>query len=297
MNNSRNLYKWLKENILSSINILRIAILRFGESDSSLAAAGMSYYAFFSIFPLLLSLVVGLSYILEKKTAYDYVIQNVFLLLPSAKELIDSNMLQVLNTRGELGLISLIGFLWSSSSFFSVLAKNINKASLNFQPRKFFGDKVVALVMIAVLTLLLGLSLLSSLIKSFIPQIDTLFLGEIPLSETFFVRIILGLLPFLASFFLFIGLYRYIPKIKIKWKGVIYAALFAAICLQLATILFSWLMQIGIVNYELVYGSLGAAVSLLFWIYLICTITIFGAYLSSVIAAPELKDQSSKTSQ
>ncbi|RPJ75393.1 MAG: hypothetical protein EHM20_09015 [Alphaproteobacteria bacterium] len=137
MNSSSNLYKWLKANTISLINILRIAILRFGKSDSSLAAAGMSYYAFFSIFPLLLSLVVGLSYVLEKKTAYDYVIQNVFFVLPSAKGLIDSNIQQVLNSRGELGLISLLGFLWSSSSFFSVLAKNINQANLNYQPRKF----------------------------------------------------------------------------------------------------------------------------------------------------------------
>jgi membrane protein len=297
MKRIRNFIKWLIEKILYTIKILRIAIFRFGGSDASLTAAGMSYYAFFSIFPLLLALVVGLSYILEKQTAYDYVIQNVFLVLPSAKELIDSNIQQVLNSRGELGLISLMGFLWSSSSFFSVLAKNINQASLNFQPIKFFGDKLVALVMIAVLALLLGLSLASNLIVSFIPQIDTLFLGEIPLNETVFVKIILEILPFLASLLLFIGLYRYIPKRKIGWKGVFYAAFFSALCLRLATILFGWLLKIGLVNYDLVYGSLGAVVSLLFWIYLICTITIFGAHLSSVIETPELKIQSSNTSQ
>jgi membrane protein len=156
---------------------------------------------------------------------------------------------------------------------------------------------VVALVMIAILTLLLGLSLFSNLISGFIPQINTIFLGEISLQETVLMRFILRLLPFLASFLLFIGLYRYIPKKKIGWKGVVYAALFAAISLQLATILFGWLLQMGLVNYELVYGSMGAVVSLLFWIYLICTITIFGAHLSSVIETPELKDQSSKTSQ
>ena len=97
MKNARKYLKWLKDNILSAIKILRIALLRFGQSDASLTAAGMSYYAFFSIFPLLLSLVVGLSYILEKKTAYEYVIQNVFLVLPSAKELLDSNIQQVLD--------------------------------------------------------------------------------------------------------------------------------------------------------------------------------------------------------
>ena len=297
MKTKENLFKWFVKSSLSAINKLRIAILRFGKSDAPLAAAGMSYYAFFSIFPLLLALVVGLSYILEKKAAYEYVIQSVFLVLPSAKGLIDSNIQQVLNARGELGLISLMGFLWSSSSFFSVLAKNINQASLDFVPRKFFGDRVVALVMITILTMLLGLSLISNLITSFIPQINTIFLGINPLQDTGLVKLILRLLPLIASFLLFIGLYRFIPKKKIGWKGVVLAALFAALSLQMATALFRWLLQMGLVNYELVYGSLGAVVSLLFWIYLTCIITIFGAHLSSVIETPELKDQSSKTSQ
>jgi len=39
----------------------------------------------------------------------------------------------------------------------------------------------------------------------------------------------------------------------------------------------------GLVSYELVYGSLGTVVALLFWIYLSATITLFGAHLSAVI--------------
>ncbi len=73
----RNIYNWLVTNALNLVRILRIAIIRFGKSDAAQTAAGMSYYAFFSIFPLLLSLIVGLSYVLEKKTAYDYVIKNI----------------------------------------------------------------------------------------------------------------------------------------------------------------------------------------------------------------------------
>ena len=276
---------------------LRIAIIRFGESNAALTAAGMSYYAFFSIFPLILALVVGFSFFIEKKAAYDYIIQNAYLVIPSAKELIDSNIQQVLNSRGELGLISLVGFLWSSTSFFSVLAKNINQASHDFIPRKFFGDRVVALIMIVILTLLLGLSLISSLFSSFLPQLNTIFLGEILIQETLLWRILLRFIPFVAALLLFVALYRFIPKKKIGWKSVFSGAIFSAVILQLASILFKWLLQLGLVNYELVYGSLGAVVSLLFWIYLISSITIFGAHLSSVIESMKQEDHSSKTSQ
>jgi len=47
--------------------------------------------------------------------------------------------------------------------------------------------------------------------------------------------------------------------------------------------LMSALLAKGLVQYELVYGSLSTVVSLMFWIYLISTITIFCAHLSAVI--------------
>ncbi|MDP2965691.1 MAG: YihY/virulence factor BrkB family protein [Pelolinea sp.] len=279
----RKFYRWLKGHTFGIVRILRIAIDRFGQSNATQAAAGMAFYAFFSIFPLLLFFVVGLSYVLESKSAYKYIIENVFLVLPTAKELIDANLRQVLNSRGEVGLIGLASFLWSSSSFFSVLAKNINQASLDFHPRKFFEDRVVALIMISLLALLLGLSLLSNIITSLIPPLNILFWRGNPLQETIIWRYVIRLVPFIVTLLLLIGLYRFIPKKKIGWTGVLIAAPVAALSWQLTTSLFTWLLQMGLVNYELVYGSLGTVVTLMFWIYLFCTITIFGAHLSTVI--------------
>jgi len=49
------------------------------------------------------------------------------------------------------------------------------------------------------------------------------------------------------------------------------------------TRIFSWVLAKGLVQYELVYGSLSTVVALMFWIYLISSITLFGAHLSAVI--------------
>ena len=51
----------------------------------------------------------------------------------------------------------------------------------------------------------------------------------------------------------------------------------------MVTKLFSWVLANGLVKYELVYGSLSTVVALMFWIYLISSITLFGAHLSAVI--------------
>jgi len=243
----------------------------------------MAYYAFFSIFPLLLFLIVGASYILEVQSAYDFIINNVYKVLPTAQNLIDANLQQVLESRGAVGLVGLVGFLWSSTSFFSILTRNINRANPNAAKRGFFEDRVVALGMIGLLALLLGLSFVSNTITGLMPTIDAFSINDKPIHETLVWRYIIKLVPYLITLVLLIVLYRFIPKEKVGWTGVLIAAPLSALLWQAITRLFVWLLKEGLVRYELIYGSLGTLASLLFWVYLISLITIFGAHLSAVI--------------
>lgn len=279
----RRFYLWINDKTGGFVRIVRIAVDRFGQGNSTQAAAGMAYYAFFSLFPLLLFLVVGASYVLQVQSAYDYVMNQVFTVLPTAQSVIDANLQQVLNSRGAVGLLGLVGFLWSSTSFFAILTRNINRANIDYKPRNFLEDRALALGMIALLALLLGLSLLSNTLANIIPEINLFFIKGKPLHETALWRYIIKMVPVVITLLMFIGLYRFIPKKKIGWTGVLIAAPLATLAFQLATRLFTWLLGEGLVRYELVYGSLGAIVSLMFWIYLISVITIFGAHLSAVI--------------
>ena len=279
----KKLYRWINNHTYGSARILRIALTRFSESNASQAAAGMAYYAFFSLFPLLLFLVVGASYILEIQSAYDYIVNSLYVVLPTAQSLIEANLQEVLASRGAVGAIGLIGFLWSGSGFFSVLARNVNRANPNSKPRNFFEDRALAIGMIALLALLLGLSFLSNTVTGLLPQFDLFYWRGTPLHETLIWRYIIKSIPFLVTLMLLIGLYRYIPKQKSRWYGVLISAVLAAFSWQAVTRLFTWLLKEGLVRYELVYGSLGTVAALLFWLYLISSITIFGAHLSAAI--------------
>ena len=59
--------------------------------------------------------------------------------------------------------------------------------------------------------------------------------------------------------------------------------MFASAAWKIATTGFAWYVTSGFGRYQLVYGSLGAVVALLFLIYLIAMITLFGAHLSAAI--------------
>ena len=279
----RKIYHWLNERTFGAVRILRIAIQQYGDTNSTQAAAGMSYYAFFSLFPLLLFMIVGASYILEVQSAYEYIMDNVFRVLPTAQNLIDANLQQVLDSRGAVGLLGLVGYLWSGTSFFSILARNINRANPNSLRRNFLEDRAVAIIMIALLSILLGLSIVSNTITSFLPKTDWFYWRGTPLHQTIIWRYIIKIIPFFVTLILLISLYRYIPKRKIRWRGVLIGSFLAAVSWQAVTKLFSWVLANGLVKYELVYGSLSTVVALMFWIYLISTITIFGAHLSAVI--------------
>lgn len=263
--------------------ILRIAMRQFNDTHSAQAAAGMSYYGFFSLFPLLLFLIVGASYILEYQAAYDYIIENVFKVLPTGKNLMDANLQQVMRSRGAVGLLGLIGFLWSGSSFFSILASNINRAHPKSHSRNFLENRGVAFIMVGLITTLMGISIVMSTLTNLLPKFDFLFWDGTLLHETVVWRYLIKAIPFLVTLAMFIFLYRYIPKRKIGWRGVIVGSILAAFSWQLVTKLFSWLLSAGWIQYELIYGSLSTVVTLMFWIYLISTITLFGAHLSGVI--------------
>jgi membrane protein len=57
----------------------------------------------------------------------------------------------------------------------------------------------------------------------------------------------------------------------------------SSISWKIATALFAWYVRSGFNQYELVYGSVGTLVAFMFLIYILSTVTLFGAHLTSAI--------------
>lgn len=275
-------YRKLNRKSKGWVRIFRIVLDRLGKSQATQAAAAMSYYAFFSIFPLLLLLIGFGSFLLNNEEAYRKVIEIATSIIPTAHSLIEANLQQVIELRGATGSIGVIGFLWSSSSFFSILTRNVNKAQ-NAPRRNFFEDRAIAIGIVLLLAVMFALSILSSTVVTFLPKFDIRLWDGSLLQDSTLWKYFLQILPIIVSFILFVVLYRYAPKKKVRMKGVLIAAAFTTIGWQLASKIFSWLLNLGYIQYELIYGSLGTVVALMFWIYLISFITLIGAHLNAVL--------------
>ena len=98
--------------------------------------------------------------------------------------------------------------------------------------------------------------------------------------------ILTGIGFILATFLIFILLYKYIPKNKVTFKSQIYGALFGAIALNAVSFVFSKYLDI-FKGFSITYGSLTTLMLIMMWTYS-CFYTVFlGAELNKLINQKE----------
>ena len=198
----------------------------------------------------------------------------------TSPQLINNNLRQVLDARGTVGVIGLLTLLWSASGFFTNLAHNINLAWQGASKRSFLEKRLVGLGMIAGLSGLLVLSLALEWMTSLVPFLNN---NSASTSSLGLWNLLSHFGSWLTIFLLFLALYRWTPTTDVRWSATVVGALTASIAWKTATSAFSWYLRSGLGRYQLVYGSLGAVVALLFLIFIISTIILFGAHLSAAI--------------
>jgi YihY family inner membrane protein len=279
----RNLYT--KANLASGkrLDIIRHTFQSFSRARAAQAAASMAYYAFFSLFPLMLIFVALGSFFLQSNLIYSKIITMLGDAFPVSNQLIEDTLSKVIASRGPMGLIGLVGLFWSASGVFTTLTLNINLAWAQARRRNFLQERLVGLGMIAILVLVFILSLFMDTTTQVLASFRLPLPSSISIYENRLWAWVSTLLPWLFIFTLFILLYRWAPTVRPAWRAVFWSAALAATGWKLATTIFTRYIIKGLINYELVYGSLGTVAALLFLIYSIGIIVLFGAHVCAAI--------------
>jgi membrane protein len=271
------------------VDIILTAGKSFDEQHGAEAAASISYYSLFSMFPLLLFLVSILGFFIEKLGAPIEIAELITQAIPISSDLVYSNLVQILNARSLGGIIGLIGLMWAASSVFITVSRNINRAWSDASVRNLIQNRLVAFTMIVILLVLTGGWIASTILFGLVPKIVIPFFGEIDIFKTQTWYYLSNLLPWSLAFLILLGLYFWIPNTPVKLKEAFWGALIASIALNLATRVFTWLLSSGLAAFDILYGSLGTALALLTWVYISALIVLIGAHLSSAIAQVKRK--------
>jgi membrane protein len=288
-NRLRQFYKKLNRLTGGVPETLRQAFQNFSQARAGEAAASMAYYTFFSLFPLLLLLSSILGYFLYNGSNWLSIVDYVTRIIPIPIHFIQQNLLAILKARSAVGAIGLVGLIWSASGAFSALAIHINRAWSVSDPRGFLADRLLAVGMVAVISLVLILIVVASSMLALLPSFNIPFLGSFSIYYTFIWKLLVRLVPWAIACLVFYLLYKLLPTAEVEPRAAFWGALAAGIAWEVLTSVFTWYLGSGLANYQAIYGSLGTIVAFLTWIYFSAWITLFGAHISAVASRHEEK--------
>ncbi|HEX4950220.1 MAG TPA: YihY/virulence factor BrkB family protein, partial [Blastocatellia bacterium] len=90
--------------------------------------------------------------------------------------------------------------------------------------------------------------------------------------------------------------YYFGPNVEQDWQWITPGALFAVVSLITASLLFSLYLRFA-PDYSTTYGSLGAVVILMLWLYLMGAVILIGGELNAEIAHAASHPETDKTSR
>lgn len=243
-------------------------------------AAGVTFYALLAIFPAIAAL-VSLYGLFADPSSVASQLNSVSGVMPGgATEVLRDQMTRVASHGGStLGLALLIGLatsLWSSNAGTKALFDALNVVYGEKETRSFLRLNIVSLTFT-----LAGIAFALLAVAAIIVLPTALrFLSLGGITEVLFRAIrwpILLVLIALALAFI----YRYGPsRTKPQWRWINWGGAFAAAAWLAASGLFSWYAA-NFGTYNKTYGSLGAVVGFMIWIWLSTTVILIGAEIDA----------------
>jgi YihY family inner membrane protein len=249
---------------------------RYGEINGEECAASFAYYAFFSLFPLILLVVaIGTFFIPDRHQAARQVVQEIEQYVPlQAKDrgLLFTIMDDAIQNGWKAGIFGLLALLWGALRFFQALVVGVNRA-WGGKAYNWWKLPLKNLLMLGILVSALVLGLLVPLI---INHLKAIHYYDINVA----VDLLSNLLPEGVLFFGLVMFYKFAPRKPVRFRHVWLAALSGTIFLQFGQSLFSWYLG-TFTNFDALYGVFGTITGVLLWIYYTGVVLLLGGCISA----------------
>lgn len=261
--------------------MLRRSWGEMGRDHLTLIAAGVAFYGFTALVPLLAAVVLAYGLVAEPAAALRQ-IQALTQSLPAdAAGLIRDQLQNIVSTeagKSRLGLsVALAIALWGASRGAGAIVTALNIAYEEEEARGFL--RLTLLNLAIVLGAVLGIVAAGAAVTA-LAHLDRLVPGAPPLlvglGKLLSWLVLTGLAAAGAA-----TLYRYGPdRSTVRWTWLTPGSVAASLGIGLVTSGFSlYVANVG--SYNATYGSLGAVVVLLTWLYLSVLVLLLGAELNS----------------
>ena len=244
---------------------------RYGDDDCGSYAAALTYYLFFSIFPLLLFAAAALGYLTPGNPDLQRdILESGLKTVPVLSEAIDSGSLDAIeDNRGAIALTGLGLALYTGSGAIVALEHALNKVGHVQQEPNFIVKRARSLKWLAVL----GLAAIGSLALS---TVAGFVVGPVGAALGVVAGVVVNVCIFATAF-------RFLPATDRSWGEVLPGSLVAAVAFEILKFAGSFYLARGAATRQQTFGALAGAAALLVASYLISQIILFAAELNEAL--------------
>jgi membrane protein len=261
-----------------------VALRSFREASDDnvgLIAAGVAFYGFLALVPLLGAVVLSYGLIAEPATVLRNM-QGLTSVMPAdAAKLIGEQLMNVVETSsGKKGVGVLLALTLALFGARNGAGSVITALNVAYEEKEKRGFVAVNLLALGITCAAVAVAIFALIAIAALGHLEALMPGA-PGAMLVLGKILSYVLLGCGGAAVAATLYRYGPsREKARWTWITPGSLFAALCWLLLTLGFGiYVSEFG--NYNATYGSLGAVVVMLTWLYLSSYVLLFGAELNS----------------
>jgi membrane protein len=269
---------------LASFRVLKTTVQEFQRDDALGIAAQLAYYLILALFPFILVLVSLLGTFGSPESASKVLAYFQRVMPEQAYEIIETFTANIISGQADAPGLFTFGILftiWASSGAFAALINALNRAYDVQETRPFWKVRGIAILMTLGLSVLILVGVLLLVLG---PQIGTAIANVFGLEETFLLVWDIARWPAALFFMMFTValLYYFAPDVEQPFRWITPGGLIGVLLWVLASVGFNFYVS-NFGSYNKTYGSIGAVIVLLLYLYISSLTILFGATLNATL--------------
>jgi membrane protein len=269
---------------LASFRALKATVQEFQRDDALGIAAQLAYYLILALFPFILVLVSLLGTFGSEELASEVLGYFQQVMPDQAYEIIKDFTDNIISGKAEapgLFTFGILFTLWAASGAFAALINALNRAYDVQETRPFWKVRSIAILMTLGLSVLILIGVLLLVLG---PQIGEAIANVLGLERTFLVVWEVARWPVALFFMMFTValLYYFAPDVDQPFRWITPGGLIGVVLWVLASVGFNFYVS-NFGSYNKTYGSIGAVIVLLLYLYISSLTILFGATLNATL--------------
>ena len=268
--------------IKSIFLLLRDTVSAFLQDRATIYAAGLAYYAVFSLAPLLIFVVAIAGLFIGRSAASEQIVFQLRLIVGAELGGFLEDLLSALNDQssaGRLTAVSLAGLLFGATGIFNQIKNSVN-ILWGLVPRRPRGtraylqiarSRAVPFLMVFLFGLLFSAVVLIDTVLGLVQSRVAVFFPELGAALPSLGRVVVPALTFVT----FALVYKLLPDARVRWRDIWPGALLAALLFLVGRILLAFFLDYS--DTGSAFGAAGSLVVLLVWVFFSANILLLGA--------------------